>query len=156
MNLKERFSDVLVFKKSAIFLGIVVFAVFFVVSVGIVWLLSIFFKYDLYEYANRAMAISLLLSLAIGIWYFDFALKRQKFLCPHCLTWIFLYKITDITCPECNQPGKNYIHLFGKCDCGESIDYYECPHCKEPISLLSKYDLYKLESKKHGKKNSKK
>lgn len=64
-----------------------------------------------------------------------------NFICPNCLKTILAENVGGVICPYCDAHNEGIFSLFSACPkCGGIIKYYECPHCKEDIDLLSDYN----------------
>jgi len=68
-----------------------------------------------------------------------------NFIFPNCLKTILAENVGGVICPYCDAHNEGIISLFSVCPkCGGVIKYYECPHCKEDIDLLSDYNEKEL------------
>lgn len=109
-------------------------------------------KYEVDNYFLFIPSITIfvlsILSLFGGLFYIiNFNIS---FICPNCYKRILLKNIQDYTCPICNEEKLNYINFIEGCNhCGETMRFYDCPHCGKPIDLEAPYNENELKRKRY-------
>ncbi|MDR3609984.1 MAG: hypothetical protein P4L27_05445 [Ignavibacteriaceae bacterium] len=148
MNIKENFKDLKYITIGIWAIAAIIFLVMTLIYTSAYLISYYVFNYTVINDFRLGGIIVFVCSCFLAFYVNEITIKKLFFYCSNCLEKIYLYKINDFTCPECEQPGKSYKHLLKKCDCGEEIDFYECPHCKHEIDLLAEYNENQLRIKR--------